>query len=806
MGTWIEQAWQDLRYAARVFAKSPGFFFAATFVLALGIGANTAVFSIVEAVMLRPLPYKDPEKLVAVWRHNPRENNSKLTATWKDLQHYQRYARSLESVTAATWFAGPRAVTGRGPARPVHTVLVSASFFHTLGVQASLGRTFTPEDENRGCSLVLTHRFWQDTLSADPRIVGQKLTLDRQPCTVLGVMARGFGFYPPATEIWMLLGPDFRPPREQLGIGMFARLAPGVTREQAQSELRALYKTIHQEPGMERELVPVVYDLHGEFTWLASPTLRATLVALSGAVGFVLLIACLNVANLLLGRSAARERELAVRAALGAGRHRLVRQLLTEGFLLSTAGSVLGVFFALGGIRYFRHANPIELPVGADIVLHVPVLLFTAALSIVTTLVFGLVPALRASRIDVNHTVRSGGRGTVQGGSRQRLAVGLIVAEVALSMALLAGAGLLVESVLRISTMPLGFDPERLVTMNISLPEESYREPVQQRQFHDELQRRITSIPGIEGAALNLTFRGFQRLEVAGQPRQPHVIGTQAVTPTWLSVMKTPLLRGRFFTERDWSNSEAVAVINEKLAQRYFPGVDPIGRQIRFGEPGSESPWLTIVGIIGNLRETNYNWDMQSGEPEFVYRPLAQAPNRLVSVVVRTNGVVAGIGEAMRNEVTAVDSNVPVHELQTMNARLSKDLAYPRLRALIFGGFAGFALILAAVGLYGVLGQFVVQRRQEFAVRMAVGASGASIFGLVVRQGGIPVAVGLAIGIGGAVALARTIASLLYGVRPAQPLTLIGVSVVLLLVAGIAIALPALRAASVDPMVVLRDE
>ncbi|MBL8178918.1 MAG: ABC transporter permease, partial [Bryobacterales bacterium] len=698
------------------------------------------------------------------------------------------------------------AMTGSGPARPVRAVLVDTSFFHTLGVQPALGRTFALDDEKRGCSVVLTHGFWQDKLGGNDGITGQQLTLDHRQCAVLGVMPRGFGFYPPATEMWLLLTPDFRPRREQMGVGIFARLAPGVTTDQAQSELRALYGQTDRAPGSDRESIPKVYALQGELTYLASPTLRATLVALSGAVLFVLLIACVNVAGLMLGRSAARERELVVRAALGAARHRLVGQLLTEGLLVSLAGTALGILFAYGALQYFRYANPVELPVNTDIALHTPVLVFTGGLSIVSTLLFALIPALRASRIDLNQVVRTGGRGAIHSGMRLKLAGSLIVAEVALSVALLAGAGLLIESVLRLGVAPLGFTPEGLVSMKLSLPEESYRESVRQLRFYDELRQRITSIPGVEDAALiNWSLRG-QKLEVAGQPHEPRDIGSQAVTPNWLAVMKVPLLRGRFFTGQDLSNSTPVAVINEKLARHYFPASDAIGQQVRSSQPGGENPWLTIVGIVGNVRDTNYNWNMQPVEPEILYRPMEQAPSGLAYALVRTTGLFGGVEDALRHEVTAVDSNVPVYDLQTWASRLAKDLAYPRFRALVFGGFAAFALVLAAVGLYGLLGQFVAHRRQEFAVRMAVGASSASIFRLVARQGGVPVVAGLVIGVSAAVALSRGIATLLYGVRPAEPLTLIGVSVVLLIVAGIAITLPALRGASVDPMAILRDE
>jgi predicted permease len=469
---WIREASRDIRHSVRLWARTPGFTLAAALVLAVGIGANTVVFSIVDAVLLRPLPYRDPGRLVAVWNRNIRQQGpSKLFDAYADFEEYSRHATSFESIAAATWAVDAQPLSGPGPTREVLAIPVSASFFSTLGVNARLGRTFVPDDEPRGCAVVLSHTTWQNTRHGDEDIVGRSISLDHRSCTVVGVMPPEFAFYPPAAELWTLLGPDFRPARTQTMVGIFARLKPGVTPLQAQSELTSLYRARHPGEGIERDLSPTVASLQGEFTWLASRTLRSTLFALSGAVVFVLLIACLNVATLLLGRSLARDRELAVRAALGASRDRLVRQLVTEGLVLSLLGGGLGVALAFGAIRYFQYANPIELPVGAEVAVHLPTLAVTAVVSMLTTLVFALVPAIRASRTDVRQGLKSGGHAGIAARSGSHLVTGLVAIETALSVALLVGAGLLVQSVLRMSTEPLGFDPENLVTLNLSMPE-----------------------------------------------------------------------------------------------------------------------------------------------------------------------------------------------------------------------------------------------------------------------------------------------------------------------------------------------
>ena len=461
---------QDLRYALKLFGKAPGFAAVAVSTLALGIGANTAVFSVVDAVLLRPLPYRNPERLVVVWNRNVQHQGagepgpSKLFQGYRDFEEYARRVESFDAVSVATWAIGPQLWRGRGPAREIFAMPVGASFFTMLGVQASLGRTFVDDDERAGCSVVLSHRFWQNELAGQSDIVGETLDLGRRACTVRGVMPQDFEFYPAAAQLWTVLGPDFLPAREQLGVGVFARLKAGATLEHAQAEVEALYAAVHRNDGAERDLSPVVYPLQQEFAWLASRTLRTTLIALSGAVAVVLLITCLNVASLLLGRSTGRARELAVRAAIGAGRPRLLRQLLGEGLLLSAIGSGLGVLVAIAAIRYFRYANPIELPPAADVAIHWRTLIFTAVLAIATTVAFGLLPAWRASLVNPGQALKAGGRGPVRGTSGNGLLRILVLGQVALSVALLGAAALLLGSVVRMSSEPLGFDPDRLFT------------------------------------------------------------------------------------------------------------------------------------------------------------------------------------------------------------------------------------------------------------------------------------------------------------------------------------------------------
>lgn len=593
-------------------------------------------------------------------------------------------------------------------------------------------------------------------------------------------------------------------------MGIFARLKPGVTLAQVQAELRGLYRAIHADQET-RDFEPVVYDLHGEFTFLAGRTLRVTLLLLFGAVLLVLLIACVNVANLLLARLADRRRELAVRAALGSGQGRLVRQVLTEGLILSGCGAVLGVAFAWAAVRYFRSANPIELTIGAEVAINWPVLGFSIAMAIATTLIFALLPALRAARVDLIQHLKTGGRGSVQG--RHGWAKAAVAFEIALSFLLLISSGLFLTSALRMGSEHLGFSPDNVLTARISLPPFRYSTGEQRTLLYDRLLERLERMPGASGVALTSripTGNGWPEsaLEIQGRPAESgyetHDVGMEAVSPGFFDVLNIPLRRGRTLVAQDRAGGALVVLINEALARKYFPKGDALGQRIRV--PHTPMPWLTIVGVVGNLKHTELMNEMQWVETPVLYRPLAQDPGGSVEIAVRTVGSMGTLVPELQKQIAAVDPFIPVSQIESLTSRLGTTLAYPRFRAVIFAFFALGALTLAAVGLHGVLSQLVAQRIPEFGVRKAVGAQTLDLLWLVARQGGLPVIGGLGAGVCLTIAASRLLTNLLYGVRPADSSALVAVSLMLLAVAALAIALPAIRAARVDPMVALREE
>jgi putative ABC transport system permease protein len=788
-----------MRFALRTFAKRPGFTAVAALTLALGIGATTAVFSIVDAVLLRPLPYKNPDRLAAIWITSTREKGlHKLFAVHSDYDEFRRHARSFENVSAATWAVRlPRVLTGFGPAREVLTVPASANFFETLGVRASIGRTFSSDDETNGCSVVVSHKFWTSTLRSEPSAVGKTLTLDQKPCTVLGVMPERFSFYPTQAQAWVLLGPDYQPDQDKMLVGIFARLKPGVTLAQAQDEVRSLFRAIHHS-AETRDFEPVVYDLHGEFTFLAGRTLRTTLILLFASVLLVLLIACLNVANLLLARLSERRREFAVRAALGSGQGRLVRQVLTEGLLLSGLGAALGIAIAYAALHYFRIANPIELSVGADVAISPLVLAFSIVLSVATTLIFGLFPALRASRVDLTQHLKTAGRGSIQG--RYGLAKTVIAVEMAFSFLLLTVAGLLMTSALRMGAEPLGFNPSQLLATRVSLPAARYSTDSQRIEFYDRL---LSTARVALASKIPPEAGGNQVVEIQGRSvssgAEVHGVGADAVSPEFFDMLSIPLRRGRAFGTQDRPDSQPVAIVNESFAQRYFPDTGALGRQIRL--QGGKMPWLTIVGVVGNLKHTELMNEMTWVETPILYRPLTQEPRESMQIIVRSLD-----GREIQRQVAALDPSIPINDVESLQSRVAKTLAYPRFRAMVLAFFALGALLLSAVGLHGVLSQLVVQRTPEFGVRKAVGARTNHLLLLIARQGGLSVLAGLAVGLGLTLASGRILANLLYGIQPADPKALALVAIALLAVASLAILLPAARAARVDPMIALRDE
>lgn len=813
---WFEEARQDLRFASRLLRKKPAFTAIAAITLALGIGATTAVFSILEAVLLRPLPYRDPGRLVVIWDHGLREKGlDKVFARYEDYRDWRRTARSFESIAAATWAYGPsRILTGRGQTKEVMAIPVTSALLETLGVPAALGRTFTEDDNGRGCAVVLSHGFWETALGGDAAIIGRELTFDQQSCTVVGVMPPTFSFYPPETQIWTLLGKNYPLPRDAVAI--FARLKPGVTREQAQAEVVALYRAAHPS-GFWHDFEPRVYDLHDEFTFLASRTLRLTLIVAFCSVLVVLAIAALNVANLLLARLAERQRELAVRAALGSGRARLVRQVLTESLLHSAIGTLGGIAIAMGAVRYFRRAAPITLTVGSDVSIDLPVLTFAILVALATTVGFGLLPALSISRTDIFERLKAAGRGAVGGALRRGTAETMVALEMGLSFVLLIGAGLLLASALRMGSEPLGFNPDRLFETHTMLPVPRYQDAVRREQFYDALLVRLRQTPGVAGAALTDQLPPYsvaaanEGLEIRGHPvdagLERHDVALNAASSSFFGVLEAPLLAGRGFEEIDRLHSLPVAIVNEALAREYFRGGDPLGKQIRLDRPaGQEMPWMTIVGVVGDIKHSQLMNEMSWVGTPMVYHPVSQVAPQRFEIAIRARTAGPSLEHRIQEQIAAVDPSVPVNPVEPVNVEIGKTLAYPRFRAMVLGFFSLTALLLSAVGLNGVLSQIVAQRVPEFGIRKAMGAQQRDLLLLVARQGGIPVALGMAGGIGCAVLFSWLLRALLYGVDAADPRVIALVAALFLGIAALAIALPARRAALVDPMVALRDE
>ncbi len=817
---WLSQSRQDLLYGLRIFSRTPGFTLLVILTLALGVGATSAIFSIVYAVLLHPLPYSHADHLVVVWEKLARDQTGPpVFDSYSDFLAWKDHSRGFEQLAPATWAVGGQIMTGHGPARDVLAMPVGIDFFSLLGVAPSLGRTFQPADLRAGCTVVLKHSFWQSVFGGQPGVIGRPIQLDQKSCTIAGVMPSGFTFYPDALSMWMLITPDSpiaRDPRHA-NVGVFGRLKPGVSLSQGQRELELLFRNQHRGEADPDPRVPVVYPLAEQFAYLTGPNLRLSIVILFAAVTFVLLIACVNIANLLLGRSLIRRKELAVRAALGSGRARLMRQLLLEGLLLSVSGAALGILLAMLAVHYFRVVNPIEMPPGTPVQINLAVLAFTVVLAFLAALLFGLVPAFKASRVDLVTALGAGSRTVSLGPAVQAFRGFLVILEVTLSLALLAGAALLIQSVSRLTSVPLGFQPDHVFSQSVELPKWSYSTDAQRARFIDELLRRTGNLAGIESSAfvssspLDYGRWGGNALTIEGQPQPnpataPRDISQVSISPQYFQLMSVPLQQGRVFDSRDRSQSQPVAIVNQALVRKYFPRQNPLGRHIRVGEPATSAPWLTIVGVSSSEKSKDFFREMAWNEIPQVFRPVSQLPPSTGSLLLRAASDQLNLGAAIQKQIAAIDSSVPVGDLQSMRARLSHVLAYPRFRAVVLGTFAGLALLLAALGLYGVLSQFIAQRTSEIGVRMALGAQRRDVLSLVIRQGMLLVAAGLAAGLLAAFSLTRFVASLLYGLTATDPVTLAAVSLLLITVSLLAASIPAWRASRVDPMVALRHE
>lgn len=814
----IETLLQDVRFAIRMLIRRSGFASIVILILALGIGANSAMFSIVSAVLLKPLPYKDSNRLVVVWQSTDQHRSTgEWFDTYREFEVWQQYSHSFEQLAALSWATNSQAFTWRGKTRSVLAIPASADFFSMLGVAAEQGRTFVAHDLRSGCTVVLSHAFWQNELGSPADLVGKSAAIDQRSCQVVGVMPAGFSFYPTQTALWTLITPESPYMKEpwKSATGVFARLKPGISRQAAESELAILQKNALQEAPLSLALpraVPVVLDLQSEFTWLAGRNLRTALVVLFGAVFVVLLIACVNVANLLLGQGEDRRKELAIRSSLGSGRVRLIRQLMTESLLLSSAGALVGILLAYVAVTLFRAANPVELPPGNPVQLDWRVLAFTILLACLTVVLFGFIPAWNASRIDPNCILKDAGQ-TSSHGSRNGMGSAFVVAEVALSLILLAGAGLLIQSLAQLGATPLGFRADHLLTGTIQLPPPKYRTLDEKLQVLTKLRSEAAAIPGVESVSLasSLYLGGSNMVSVesrtASAETAPYNVAEEDIDSDFLSTLQIPLLQGRTFGAQDQSNTLPVAIINQALADQYFPNGDPVGRRIKLGRPEDGTrPWLTIVGVAGNVKTTTVFQEMGYVTVPAVYRSLAQQPPGVASIFLRTRSDPRAVENLLQQKASSVDSDIALTDVKTMEERLSNLQAQPRFRTVLLAALAALAMILAMLGIYALLTQTVLRRTREIGIRMALGASRGNITQLILRQAFRLVLIGLTLGVVCSLLLGRSVSALLYGVKPEDPTTLGAVCIVLFVISALACYMPARRAARIDPIRTIRAE
>jgi putative ABC transport system permease protein len=803
----------DVRYGLRMLSKSPGFTLIAVFALALGIGANSAIFSVVNAMLLRPLPFPEPDRLVVIWETNPnlganlRLRNEASPANFKD---WTTQSTSFENIAAFRW--DDYNLTGDDNPEQLIGHPVTVNMFDTLKTRPLIGRTFLPDEGSAGASrvVVLSYKLWQRRFGAEPGIVNQNIMLNGESYTVVGVMPPDFAFPVAASELWVPL--SFEGERMQSRQAHFlytrARLKPGVTLAQAQTELDTIAARLRQQyPESNTDRGVRLVSLHEE----SVQQLKPALLALLGAVGFVLLIACANVANLMLARATARQREIAIRTALGASRWRVVRQLLTESVLLSLTGGALGILFAMWGVDLLLASVPKEFSLffygWNKIGLDKWVLAFTVGVSILTGIVFGLAPALQASKLDLNESLKEGGR-TSGGSSRRGLRSALVVAEVALALVLLVGAGLMIKSFMRLLDVRPGFEPQNLLTMQLALPEARYANDAQVLAFYGQLEERLKAQPGVEGIGFINSLPmsgsgGTSTFVFEGRPAPPAGQYPEAnyriASLDYFSTMKIPLARGRNFNAQDRSDAPGVVIINETLARLYFQNEDPIGKRLL--RPDGTNP-REIIGVVGDVK----HFGLEDEAEAYIYLPLAQNACGSLALALRSAVDPQQMAALVRREVSALDRDQPVVDIKNMEQRIAEMMSPRRLTVFLLGIFASVAMVLAAVGIYGVIAYSVTQRTHEFGIRLALGAQRGDIIRLVIGQGMWLVIIGLAVGLAGAFVVTRLLESLLFQVKPGDPLTFAAVAALLSTVALLACYIPARRATKVDPMIALRYE
>ena len=804
----------DLRYAARMLIKSPAFTAVAVITLALGIGANSAIFSVVDTVLLRPLPFPHAEQLVMIWGTSQRDENSRQTGSFPDMFDIRAQNRSFSSLAA---YSGAGTVlSGIGEAQELKGVAVDGDFFETIGVSPLLGRGFTAEEAKVGAPnvAVISYNLWKRAFAGDPHIVGREVTMTSRPFTILGVMPPGWKFPvdQDASDFVMPLEPLMASAVTQRGshfLRFIGRLKPGVSMQQASGDVKAIARQLEQQyPDTNTDrgatVVPLLQDVVGN--------VRPALFVLLGAVALVLLIACANVANLLLARAAARAREIGIRTALGASRTAIVRQLLIESLLLALLGAAGGLLLAWWSVDLLGTFGPRNVPRLSEIRINTSVGAFTFAIAILSTLLFGLVPALQISRTDLVDALQQGAKGSTGGLHGTRVRTLLVISQVSLSLLLLAGAGLLMRSFFNLQATNVGFDPTRLLVEDQSLPRATYSEEQKQRTFYQLIIPKLAALPGIEsvGAVNPAPFSGNDhgssfRMEFApdpglgNHPDGSHVI----VTPDYFRTIRIPLRSGRNFDARDNESAPHVAIVNETFVRRFIPDRDPLGQHILLDEEGGKADSLEIIGVVGDAKQNEIG---APAPPEF-YQPHAQSPTRRLWLVFRTaTENLAGTQSAVKRIFNQQDPDVFVSQMEPMQTLISQTLAQPRFNMLLLGVFAGVAMLLAAIGIYGVIAYSVTQRTREIGIRMALGAQRTDMLGMMLRQSLTVVAIGLTIGLISAVGVTRLLRSLLYGVGANDVLTYAAAVLLLAAAAFLASYIPARRAMKVDPMVALRYE
>jgi putative ABC transport system permease protein len=804
----MQTLWQDLCYGARMLLKQPGFTLIATVTLALGIGANASIFSVVNAVLLRPLPFKDPDRLVMI-RETKLPQFPEFSVSPGNFLDWKKQNSVFERLVAIQ--GASFNLIGTGDPERLFGMSVTDGFMAMLGAQPQLGRDFLPEEDQPGRNtvVILSHGLWQRRFGADPKILNQSLTLSGQNYTVIGVMPATFRYGGRETEFWTPMGFTAQQAQNHGGhyLSAVGQLKPGVTIEQARTEMGVIAgRLAAQYPdantGWNVKLMPLL-----EFT---VRSIKPALIVLLGAVAFVLLIACVNVANLLLARGAGRQKEIAIRTALGAGRPRIIRQLLTESALLSLVGGAVGLLFAKWGMDLLLAMAPQNLPRMSGVSLDGRALVFTAVITLLTGMIFGLVPALQASKPNLNETMKDAGRGSTEGGRRQFVRSTLVVLEVASALVLLVGAGLMIKSFWRLQKVDPGFNPENALTMSVSLPPRKYPEENQQVAFYQQLLEKVEALPGVQAAGVSnsmpLGSDTVHAFVIQGRPPLPPGAGQStnfySVSPGYLKAMGIPLRRGRLFNVRDTRDSTRVAIINETMAQKMFSDEDPIGKRIAFGLSDNNADWHEIVGIVGDVKQ--YGLDQTT--PMQTYEPYMQRAYSPMTLVVRSAGDSANLTAAIRSAVLEIDKEQPISNVRPLAEFLSTSIAHRQFSMLLLGVFAAVALALAAVGIYGVLSYSVTQRAHEIGIRMTLGAGRLEVLRLVVGHGMFLTVIGVGAGLVAALALTRLMSNMLYGVSATDPLTFALLALLLTLVALVACWIPARRATKVDPIIALRRE